>query len=316
MRADHLVRPVSLALFFALGGCRDAESATPRAARVDAGLAADAFAFDANLFARKHKAQPGEWLDAHPEREQTFFEYVTGNPTRLTDQRKVIVIQPLGVFSAQEAEILQQLVAMTSSFFQMPVRLAPAKPLPERGKRERPGGPDRTQYLTGVIENQVLVPALPRDALCYLGVTMGDLYPQASWNYVFGEASYRGRVGVFSLARYSAHFWRNPETLESERLLLLRAFKVLVHETGHMLSLAHCTRHECVMNGSNSLAELDSEPEWLCPVCLHKLQWNLGLDIRAHYTQLRDHFQRAGLMPSVAWANRRLGQLGVKPSGP
>lgn len=314
MSPNHALRPFVLALVIALVACREAESAPPRVARVDAGLATDPFAFDASLFARKHKPLPGEWLDAYPEREQTFFEYVTGNPTRLTEERKVIVIQPLGPFTARELEMLQQLTAMTSAFFQLPVRLAPAKPLPELRKRERPGGPERTQYLTGVIENRVLAPALPRDALCVLGVTMRDLYPQPSWNYVFGEASYRGRVGVFSLARYSAHFWGNPETPDSERLILLRAFKVLVHETGHMLSLAHCTRHECVMNGSNSLAELDSEPEWLCPVCLQKLHWNLSLDVRTHYTRLRELFQRAGLTSSVGWADKRLAQLGIKPA--
>jgi archaemetzincin len=296
-------------------GCRSGEAAPfkPKASPEvkNLGFAVDPFAVDPKLFSRKKAPRGGDWLAVFPEREQTFFQYATGNPVRRTDERASIVLQPLGPFSGHDLAIMERLVAMTSAFFQLPVRLAQALPLPEKGKRFRPGGPQRTQYLTTVIENQVLAPGLPRDAICYLGVTMADLYPQESWNYVFGEASYKGRIGVFSLARYSPRFWGETETAESERLLILRAFKVLTHEAGHMLSLEHCVRFECLMNGSNSLEEADGQPEWLCPDCLKKLHWNLNLDLRAHYTQLRAQFQRVGLTSSVDWADRRMAQLGV-----
>jgi predicted Zn-dependent protease len=39
---------------------------------------------------------------------------------------------------------------------------------------------------------------LPEDAFCLLGITMEDLYPNPSWNFVFGEAALRERVGVAS----------------------------------------------------------------------------------------------------------------------
>ena len=72
-----------------------------------------------------------------------------------------------------------------------------------------------------------------------------------------------------------------------------------------MLSMFHCTAYKCLMNGSNSLSELDREPEWLCPVCLKKLQWNVGLDVRAHYQQQRALFESAGFRESMVWADRR-----------
>jgi archaemetzincin len=31
---------------------------------------------------------------------------------------------------------------------------------------------------------------------------MEDLYPEPSWNFVFGQASLNERVGVYSFARY------------------------------------------------------------------------------------------------------------------
>jgi len=36
---------------------------------------------------------------------------------------------------------------------------------------------------------------------------MTDLYPRDSWNFVFGLASLRERIGVFSFARYEESFY-------------------------------------------------------------------------------------------------------------
>jgi len=51
----------------------------------------------------------------------------------------------------------------------------------------------------------------PSDAYAMLAVTMTDFYPKESWNYVFGHASLKRWVGVFSFARYDPLFW-NEET--------------------------------------------------------------------------------------------------------
>jgi len=49
---------------------------------------------------------------------------------------------------------------------------------------------------------------------------MIDLYPQESWNFVFGEADIKRKVGVFSFARYNPKFWD-----ESLGPPLLQSFK-------------------------------------------------------------------------------------------
>lgn len=99
---------------------------------------------------------------------------------------------------------------------------------------------------------------LPEDAFCLLGVTMEDLYPDPSWNFVFGEASLRERVGVFSFARYDPAFYRGALEGDYQKLLLRRSAKVLTHESAHMFGLAHCIYFKCVMNGSNHLPESDA----------------------------------------------------------
>ena len=47
----------------------------------------------------------------------------------------------------------------------------------------------------------------PHDAFCVVGITMTDLYPSESFQFVFGEANYRDGIGVFSFARYDPLFY-------------------------------------------------------------------------------------------------------------
>lgn len=44
----------------------------------------------------------------------------------------------------------------------------------------------------------------PGDAFCIMGITMIDLYPGDSWNFVTGQASLTGGMGIFSFARYGS----------------------------------------------------------------------------------------------------------------
>ena len=107
-----------------------------------------------------------------------------------------------------------------------------------------------------------------------IGLTAIDLYPEPSWNFVFGQASPASRSGVWSMFRFG-----DPgESADAERTCLLRTIKTASHEVAHMLSIHHCIAYECVMNGSNHLGELDRRPTDLCPHCLSKLMWCTGGD--------------------------------------
>jgi archaemetzincin len=147
---------------------------------------------------------------------------------------------------------------------------------------------------------------VPSDAFCVLAITMQDLYPEPSWNFVFGQASLRERVGVYSFARYDPAFYGEPRSAGYETLLLRRSCKVLAHETGHMFGLAHCTFFNCLMNGSNHLAESDRRPLHLCPVCLRKLQWSIGFDVLERYRALERLTRADGFTDEADWFNRRI----------
>lgn len=53
-----------------------------------------------------------------------------------------------------------------------------------------------------------------------LTVTMKDIYPYLSWNYVFGWANYKSRTGVFSFGRYDPAFNGEEHGADTDRLLL------------------------------------------------------------------------------------------------
>jgi archaemetzincin len=47
---------------------------------------------------------------------------------------------------------------------------------------------------------------VPSDAYCVMGITLKDIYPGDSWNYVYGWAKYKARVGIFSFIRWDTDF--------------------------------------------------------------------------------------------------------------
>ena len=71
----------------------------------------------------------------------------------------------------------------------------------------------------------------PPEAFCVVGITMIDLYPNESWNFVFGQANPAAGVGVFSFARYDPLFphknrYFASESTRTSPLVLWRSCKV------------------------------------------------------------------------------------------
>ncbi|MBI5359715.1 MAG: hypothetical protein HZA48_03940 [Planctomycetes bacterium] len=270
-----------------------------------------AFADDSD-FEKMKTPKPGDWLDAYDEPGQSFSQYSNSNPNKPDKKHTTIYLQPIGLFTDEEKELLSKLEEFTKIFFQMPVVLKTAVALPdaEEYKRTRTSGNKKwVQYRTDFFLEKVLQPALPDDAFCYLGITMKDLYPDDEWNYVFGQASLKERVGVYSLARYFPEFWGQKDTDESRILSLRRSCETLVHETGHMFNMLHCIYYECVMAGSNSMDEADRRPLHECPVCLRKLQWNTGFDANKRYEQLEKFCRDNKLDKEADWMKKRMEKI-------
>jgi archaemetzincin len=256
--------------------------------------------------------KPGEWLSIYTETPQSIEKYQASVQVRPTDERRTIVLQPLGTFNDEQAKLLDAMRDYAALFFQLPVRLERPLPIEAEGKvlyknvplGNRHGKYDK-QYNADRIMLDLLAPRLPKDALVYLGITMEDLYA-GDLRYVFGVATLSKRVGVYSLCRYFPEFWGLPRSDGDDVRGLRRACKVLNHETGHMFNLRHCVFYRCSMNGSNSLTETDAAPIHYCPVCHRKLQWNIGFDPAKRYGDLREFYQTHGMNEEAEWIAGRL----------
>ncbi|MDX1665290.1 MAG: archaemetzincin [Candidatus Promineifilaceae bacterium] len=254
---------------------------------------------------------PSDWLANHPEPGQSFQEWLAARPLWPDSRRQTIYLQPLEDFTGETAPALDQLLRFAEAFFALPVAvLAPlGKETASITSRINPYTKQKQLLTTEILT--LLRRRLPADAFCLLGITLHDLYPDPTWNFVFGQASLRERVGVYSFARYlpTVAEKRQGTDAAGDVLILRRSCKVLAHEAGHMFGIRHCIWYHCLMNGSNHLEESDSRPLHLCPVDLRKLHRSVGFDPAARYRRLQQFWRAAGAAAEAKWLDERLSYL-------
>jgi archaemetzincin len=234
-------------------------------------------------FERLGPPRRGEWRSIVREPAQSFDDYAARCANRRSRDVHVLYLQPLGPAPAA-LELFREYAALC---FGLEARIRPALPLPVAPVR---GQADSTAILHD------LAALVPADGLLCMGVTGTDLAASGK-AWVFGESDLARRCGVCSVARLGA-----PD----DPIFLRRALKLLTHEAGHVLSIAHCTTHRCVMQGSNSLEESDGHPLHFCPEDLRKLEWNTGADRADRYRGLREFFLRRGWTDDARWIGERL----------
>jgi archaemetzincin len=252
---------------------------------------------------------PGRWLAEHPEVGQSYAQFVELGFHRPDERRRALAIMPLAYPGSPTDLPIADLLAVASAFFGIPARATNAVAIDELGaisRRDRATGP---QLLAPDILD-ALRRRLPDDAFLLVAITGVDLYPDPSWNFVFGQATLRERVAVYSTARYNPAFYgSNASGAEVASIIQRRTLKLMIHEVGHTFGLQHCVYYRCVMNGSNGIAETDDSPLHLCPVCLRKLRRSTGLDLAGRYRRLARVYRRFGLAEEAEWIEARLARL-------
>ncbi len=243
--------------------------------------------------------QPWEWMAQHKEDGQTFAGYVASQPNRVSAERTTLYLQPIGVFDAPRQRLIADTADLLRRFYGTPITIAGVLDptvIPATARRENPGG-GQEQFLTGYILDQVLKKRRPADAIAVLGLTTTDLWLGDDWNFVFGMASFTERTGVWSL-------WRYGDPTQDYATCLRRTLKVALHETGHMIGIAHCIAYECLMNGSNSLRETDEHQLHFCPECEAKVWWACHSDPTKRYASLVEFAQAHQLAEEAAFWER------------
>lgn len=262
---------------------------------------------DAPGFADFDPGGPHDWVASFGDQSRTAPMFRISARNVPDEKRDTIYLLPIGEFDPATSPPLPVLEQYLEAYFGLETRVLDPIALEslEVTQRQRETG---VQLLTGDVLAE-LRGRVPADAYCLLGLTMKDLYPGDSWNYVFGEATFEQRVGIYSFVRYTPAFWGQSADEGTAQRLLVRGLKTMTHETGHMFGMHHCTHYACNMNGSNNLDEADRQPLSLCPVCLRKLHIAAGLDPRARYERLLAFYRGQDMAADAAWTQRRLTYL-------
>lgn len=245
------------------------------------------------LFTKKKEPGFSDWLAQHKEPGQTFEQYLKSNPNRPTAERTRIYLQAIGTFDKKQTEVVYEVQRFMQIVFGLEVKMLPLQgidQIPANAQRENAG---QRQLLSTHILHQILKPNRPKDAVAVLAITNEDLWPGEGWNFVFGQASLRERVGVWSTARMG-------DPVKEPKIFLRRVLQVAVHETGHMFGIKHCIAYECCMNGSNHQAESDQTPLVFCPECDAKLWWACGLNVSTRASALHAFAKQHALDPDAA----------------
>lgn len=265
--------------------------ATAREAKKERKELRDAIARIEPFFKPMGKPEAYDWLASHNEPGQTFEEYLDADPVKPTRERQKIYVLPLGTFTAQQQKVIDVAAGYLDVFYDLPVSVMRAqsvkRPLSVKDSRRSPSTKTE-QIRSGYVLDDVLKPILPPDAAALIAFTSDDLFPDASMNYVFGQASLENRVGVWSLARLDDN--ADFDTF------LRRTLKIAAHETGHMFSMRHCTKFECLMSGTNHLGETDRRPIDACPECTAKICWLTDIGQSERYRKLEEFCRRNGLV--------------------
>ncbi|QGK75156.1 archaemetzincin [Flavobacterium sp. SLB02] len=234
----------------------------------------------------------GDWLYSRKEKGQTFDQYFRSKHIVPTKEANIIYIRPIGNFNALQNKQIALLDEYLEIYFQLKTKtLDPISNdvVPNSSRRMSYG---HEQLLAGYLLNDVLKDEKPLKRIALMGLSELDLYPKAEWNYVFGLASYRDKVGVSSIYRLQD----GELTSANFNLCLSRLLKISSHEIGHMFGLHHCINANCVMNGTNSMDETDRHSIRLCSVCQRKLNSCIAYDNEKRLTNLKKYFKKNNLI--------------------
>lgn len=242
------------------------------------------------------KPVEGDWLYSHKEKGQSFEQFLTLKHIVPTGESNIIYIRPIGNFNSLQNKQIELLREYLEIFFQLKTKTLETVSndvIPESARRI--GYENNQQFLAGYILDNVLKKDKPLNRIALMGLTEVDLYPKPEWNFVFGLASYRDKVGVSSIYRLQD----GKLTSENFNLCLSRLLKISSHEIGHMFGLHHCITADCVMNGTNSMSETDKSSIRLCSVCQRKLNSGIKYDNKKRLIDLEKYFEKNNLIPEL-----------------
>jgi predicted Zn-dependent protease len=139
------------------------------------------------------------------------------------------------------------------------------------------------------ILDHVLCPLKERHRTSHWGIialTNEDLLcdPNDVLDYVYGLSN-KNDPNLPGIAIISTRRIWQPNAVGIE-LSRSRLYKVIAHEIGHLFYLRHCLTHACLMNGVETIDQIDRHPIGLCPDCMAKFCWIAQIQPKTCYEHL------------------------------
>ena len=236
----------------------------------------------------------GEWRDYWSEEEQSPQKYVLSMPSIVTEKLNTLYIKPVGKFAEDDYEVLRKIVDFSRASFQTRVVLLENTRdiFPDKAVRKNSAG-DR-QVSSVYITDVLLKSMMPDDAWGVLAVTTDDIFRAEGLNRLYGDSLRYARRGVISLYHLK----------HAGKTSLSLALKGASHETTHLLSLPHCVKYRCNMNGRITLEEFEAAPLHYCPDCLCKVIFATGGDIQKRFSELIRFCRENGLKEELDYYSR------------
>ena len=202
--------------------------------------------------------EPGssDWLANHEEHGQTFEEFQRCRANVPTAERNVIYIASLTMKTPDEGEVPHAVISLLAEyatiFFGFPVKqmqLGDALANKVRTRINQFTG--RPQAHAADILRE-LATHVPANAFTLGAITTCDLYPRDSWNFVFGLADLRARVGVYSLARYLPDLYMGIPASPSPRPSPTGPTPTKQHPNTHPNTNMHSSEHKTRTSSTTS----------------------------------------------------------------
>lgn len=173
------------------------------------------------------------------------------------DKQKILLIS----FGRFELDFFQRLAAAIQSELGIPVETAI-----DHSDLNNFYDPARRQYDGNKLIKHIHT-EYNNDYIKTMGLFRVDLFIPIL-TYIFGQAIFKGNVGVVSLFRLKNELYGLKA---SEKLLFERFLKEVIHELGHTFGLTHCVSPVCVMRSSTYIENVDEKKPHFCAKCREKL---------------------------------------------
>ncbi|XP_020351371.1 archaemetzincin-2 isoform X2 [Oncorhynchus kisutch] len=167
---------------------------------------------DGSLFRPITVHSDSDWIHSHPEEPQDFQSFYS-NPYRSKPIKghSTIYLQIIGRWVhtlSRTGRYVRWLRDYCQAFYYwLVVKLLPPVTVAATDCAFRVNSSSHNLQIHAGDLLRFLQKRKPYDAFGIMGITVIDLYPKDSWNFVFGRASLTEGMGVFSFARYDDNFY-------------------------------------------------------------------------------------------------------------